>query len=1076
MQALANMCVRRPVTATVIILMLSVIGFFGYTKLGVDRFPKVDFPIVTVTTVQPGTSPEEIETEIVDKIEESVNTISGIDQLTSTSTDGVGVVAISFQLEKDINVASQEVRDKINQILPDLPEGIKQPVVDKVDTDASAVLEIALSGEDNIRDITEYADKIMRRRLESVSGVGQVNIVGGRKRQVNVNVDAARLRAVGLTVLDVQRALQAQNIQIPGGTVDQGASELTLRTYGRVNSVEDFNEILVAKRGNTAIRLRDVATVEDGMEGAETIANLNGKPTVLLSIRKQSGTNTVQTVAALKDRLKEIEKTLPKAYKLTLTRDQSEFILASTNAVKEHLVVGSILAAVVVLLFLWSWRTTIISAIAIPTSIISTFALMWAMGFTLNGLTLLALTLSVGIVIDDAIVVLENIYRFIEEKGMNPFEAAIEGTREIGMAVTSTTFSLIAVFLPVAFMTGIVGRFMNSFGLTMAFAIFISLIVSFTLTPMLASRWLKAPKKAEAAPSTETPDGLPIGFDDSSSAGDHPAAAKPPAEGSGHGKSKEGGFFKPIDAVYTFLLKWSMKHRWAIVLITILVLASTVPIGMRVNKNFLPEDDESQFQVDVRAPEGTSLAGTEQLGNRIADEIRKLKGVEYTVLSIGGDQQKTPNKASIFVKMPPQEKRPGLSQQDAMKTVRNEVLPKFRGLRSTVSLVAAISGGGGPPTGASYTIGGRDLKKLEEYSQKVVEAVKKTPGAVDVDTSLIAGKPELGVRIDRKRAAELGVNVSDVANALRYAVGGAGGTKVTDYSELGEQYEVRLRSNLNYRNDPRSLSQITVPSSTQQGGVTLDQVTYTERGTGLAQIARLNRQRQVTVSAGVLPGFSQQAVQNAMGKAVDDLHVPADYTAAVSGNSREQVKAFGAFLTAFMLSLIFMYLILAAQFESWVHPITLLSSLPLTVPFALVSILITGVSLNIWSMLGILVLFGVVKKNSILQVDHTNQLRARGMNRYDAIIQANRDRLRPILMTTVAFVVGMVPLVVSSGTGAVSNRNIGYTVIGGQSLALLLTLLATPVFYSLFDDIVTTPLWGKLRNGISRLGSRFRRQ
>ncbi len=1077
MQALANMCVRRPVTATVIILILSVVGFFGYTKLGVDRFPKVDFPIVTITTVQPGSSPEEIETEIVDKIEEAVNTIAGIDQLSSISSEGVGIVVVSFQLEKDINVASQEVRDKLNQILSELPAGIEQPIIDKVDTDAGAVIEFALSADDTIRNITEYADKVVRRRIEGVSGVGQVRILGGRKRQINISVDASRLRAVGLTILDVQRALQAQNIQIPGGTVDQGQSELTLRTYGRVGSVAEFNDILIAKRGDTVIRLRDVGSVEDGMEGAETVANLAGKPTVLISVRKQSGTNTVATAEAVKERLKELEKTLPKNYKLIITRDQSEYIIASTESVKEHLIVGSILAALVVLVFLWNWRTTIISAIAIPTSIISTFALMYAMGFTLNGLTLLALTLSVGIVIDDAIVVLENIYRFIEEKGMNPFEAAIEGTREIGLAVLATTLSLIAVFLPVAFMTGIVGRFMNSFGLTMAFAIFISLIVSFTLTPMLASRWLKPAKKAAASPSTETPDGLPLGFEENNDATSEAIASKPSANDGhgGHGGSKQGGFFKPIDAVYTFLLKWSMKHRWAIVLITIAVLLSSVPLGMRVNKNFLPEDDESQFQVTVRAPEGTSLAATETLGNRIAAEIRKLKGVEYTVLAIGDNQQRSPNVANIFVKMPPDAKRPGWSQQDAMQLARAEVLPKFRGLRASVTPVPAFSGGGGPPSGASYTIGGRDLKKLEEYSNRVVAAVKKSPGAVDVDTSLIAGKPEIGVRIDRKRAAELGVNVADIANALRYAVGGAGGTKVTDYSELGEQYEVRLRSNLNYRNDPRSLNQITVPSAVQQGGVTLDQVVYFETGTGLAQISRLNRQRQVTISAGVLPGFSQQAVQEAMGKAIKDLNVPPDYTADVAGNSREQVKAFGAFAQAFLLSLIFMYLILAAQFESWVHPITILISLPLTVPFALVSILITGVSLNIWSMLGILVLFGVVKKNSILQVDHTNQLRARGMNRYDAIIQANRDRLRPILMTTVAFVVGMFPLVLSSGTGAVSNRNIGYTVIGGQSLALLLTLLATPVFYSLFDDVVTTPLWGKLRNGISRFAGRFRR-
>ncbi|MCS6775061.1 MAG: efflux RND transporter permease subunit [Chloroherpetonaceae bacterium] len=1068
MQKLAEVCVRRPVFATVLILSLVVIGAFSYFRLGVDRFPKVDFPIVTVVVRQPGASPEEIETELVDRIEEAVNTISGLDQLSSTSYEGLGLVVATFQLEKDINIAAQEVRDKVNLILPELPAGIEAPVVDKVDPDAAPILEIAVSSPGSIRDTTEYVDRVIRRRIEGINGVGQVRIIGGRARQINIWLDPQRLRAVGLSALDVQRAVQAQNIQIPGGRVDQNTRELTLRTYGRVQRVEDFGEILLRRTpGGAVVRLKDVATIEDGMEEPETIASLNGQPTVLLSIRKQSGLNTVATVHAVKERLQEIQKALPPGYTLTITRDQSEYIEAATHAVQEHLIVGSILAALVVLLFLWNWRTTVISAIAIPASIIATFGLMSWMNFTLNALTLLALTLSVGIVIDDAIVVLENVYRFIEEKHMNPFEAAIEGTREIGLAVMATTLSLIAVFLPIAFMSGVVGRFMNSFGLTMSFAIGVSLLVSFTLTPMMASRWIRRPATEGAVP--HTPEGIPIGMEEASEEASESAHAHTTRQRHSVA-SKERGLFRVIDVVYTAMLRWSLRHRWAVVLISVLVLFSTIPIGMKVNKNFLPEDDESQFQITVRAPEGTSLTATQELGERIAAEARRLKGVAYTVLTIGNNEQRTPNLATIFVKLVDVSQRPGISQQDLMQQARSEILPKFGKLRASVSIVPAFSSAAGAPNSLSYYIAGPDLKKLEQYARQAMEQLKQFPGVVDVDSSLITGLPELGVRIDRQRAADLGVAVSDIASTLRLLVGGV---KVTDYSEGGEQYETHIRAPLTARSDPAAIGQITVPSATIPGGVPLSSLVTFTTGTGPSQIVRLGRQRQVNITANVLPGYSQTAAQQEMARILDRLQMEPGYTHGVSGNSREQVKAFSLFLSAFLLSIVFMYLILAAQFESWLHPVTILLSLPLTVPFALLSILITGVSLNIFSMLGILVLFGVVKKNSILQVDHTNQLRARGMNRYDAIVQASRDRLRPILMTTVAFVAGMVPLVVSSGTGAASNRNIGFTVIGGQSLVLLLTLLATPVFYSLFDDIVTTPYWGTLRRGLQRL---FRRR
>ncbi|PYQ82209.1 MAG: hypothetical protein DMG03_18280 [Acidobacteria bacterium] len=540
MQWLAELCVKRPVFATVLILSLTVIGAFAFTRLGVDRFPKVDFPTVLVTTVQPGAAPEQIETEITDKIEQAVNTISGIDELRSTSSEGVSQVAISFVLEKETDVAAQEVRDKVNSVLPLLPKTIQQPRVDKMDPDAAPVLSLALSANKPIRDITEYADKVLRRQLESINGVGQVLILGGRQRQVNVWLDADRLRAYNVTVTDVSRALQAQNAEIPGGRVDQGPQSLTLRTRGRVQTVAEFNDIVVREKDGHPVRIGDVAQVEDGQADSDTVANVDGTDTVLLSVRRQSGTNTVEVVDAVLERVQELKGTLPPGYDVRIVRDTSEFIKASIHNVEEHLIVGSILAALVVLLFLMNMRSTIIAAIAIPTSIIATFGLIWYMGFTLNVMTMLALTLSVGIVIDDAIVVLENIYRFIEEKHDNQLQAAVDATKEIGLAVLATTLSLVAIFVPVGFMGGIVGRFMKSFGLTMAFAIMVSLLVSFTLTPMLSARWLKVD---------------PHGKDKHS--------------------SKDSKIFHAIDVFYTRLLTWAMRYRWLVAGLAALVLSMT---------------------------------------------------------------------------------------------------------------------------------------------------------------------------------------------------------------------------------------------------------------------------------------------------------------------------------------------------------------------------------------------------------------------------------------------------------------------------------------------------------------------
>jgi len=1013
MQWLARVCVERPVLASVLMLVIVVLGVIGYRGLGVDQFPNVDIPVVVVTTTLPGAAPEEVESDVTDKIEAAVNQVSGVDELNSVSSEGVSQVIIRFALEKNTDVAAQEVRDKIDLITRDLPADIEQPIVTKVDPSAAPVLFLGLSSSTTgIREVTEIADKTVRRQIETVTGVGKVTLVGGRSRQINVFMDPMLLRAANVTAVDVMQALRTQNLMTPGGNIETGPQSLTLRIDGRVKSVDQVRGIVVRADQGRILRLADVARVEDSEEAIESLARYDGRDTVLLTVVKQSGTNTIDVVDKVTARVEGLKKALPPGVELSVIRDNSQSIRTSVNSVREHLIVGALLAAAVVLLFLGNARSTFIAAISIPVSVIGTFALMWMQGYTLNNITLLALALAVGIVIDDAIVVLENIVRFIDEKGMKPFPAAVLATKEIGFAVLATTLSLMAVFIPVAFIGGIPGRFLKSFGYTMAFSIGVSLVVAFSLTPMMSARLLTS--------------------------------------------NQHGGFlarlvdvaYRPIERAYMAVLGFVLRKRWVIVVACAAVMGSCVPIAKALPGSFLPLDDKAKFQVTLRAPEGTSSEESLLIAERAAALLERLPSVTHTLITVAEDDQRTRNFAQIYVDLTdPSQRR--LSQFDIMDMARKEILPTLPpGLRTTIAEVPDFAVGGNMQR-VQYVITGPDFQTLETTANGIVDKLKKSGKAVDVDTTNLPGRPEVQVSIDRDRAADLGVTVQHVAQTLQMLVAGV---KASTFPEQGEEYEVRIRADERFRSDAASLSLMSVPS-TKYGSVPLSSVVSWDSGMGPSRVNRYGRQRQITLLANAAPGAGDNDVSAIMTQGFKDAHLPFGYNIEPTGPSKSQAEVGAGFLLALGMAFVFMYLILAAQFESWLYPGIILSSLPLTVPFAFLSLLIFKQSLNMFSMLGLLVLFGVVKKNGILQVDHTNHLRKLGRNRFDSLMEANRDRLRPILMTTVAFVAGMLPLLFSGGIGAGFNKATASIVVGGQTLSLLLTLLAVPVIHSFTDDL-----------------------
>jgi HAE1 family hydrophobic/amphiphilic exporter-1 len=1062
MQKLAEICIRRPVFATMIVLSLVVVGAASFFRLGVDRFPSVDLPTVSVRTNLPGASPQEVESLVTQQIEEVVNTVDGIDELRSISGQGSSFVIATFKLDRNLESAAQDVRDRVNSLGRNLPDDATPPVVQKFDNDSTPVVTISLSADRSIRELTELGDKTVRVQLERVSGVGEVRVVGGLERAINVWIDAERLAAYQIPVTAVRSALTRQNANVPGGNVNTGREELVLRTLGRYTDPRGFEDLVIANVNGSPIRLRDVGHVEDGTKEQRSLARLNGVPTVTLEIRRQSGANTIDVINGIKRELPRLSSQLPADVKMEVIRDQSRYIEAALHEIQKHLVLGSILASLVVLLFMRSWRSTLIAAVAIPCSLISTFGMMRALNFTLNSVTMLALVLMVGVVIDDAIVVLENIFRFIEEKRIEPREAAREATKDIGLAVLATTLSLVVIFLPVSFMSSISGRFLYQFGITAAVAILVSLLVSFTLTPMMSSRLIRV---------------------DDANAG----------KGGHESPASRGGFYKWIDKVYTVMLAFAMRHRLVVSLLALAVVFSSIPLYRAVKQEFIPTNvDEAEFEVNINGPEGTNLAVMDEAIQAIEKDILSTPGVRLVLSNAGGGFIGGVNQGGAYVRIAPHEERTfslgrlwtetkngnplnafqgNYSQQDVMLEVRRR-LQKYAPMRVGVRNAPSFNFGAGGRFDIDFNLRGPDIVALAGYADELMKRSQTLGGIVDADTSLKLNKPELRVEIDRARAADLGVDSTDIAEALRLMVGGEERASRYRDESINEDYDVQLRLNEKDRSDVATIQRLYVPSS-RGGLVRLDNLVKINRDTSPSRIDRLNRERLVSVRASVAPGFALADRIDALRGAVAQMNLPAAYTTTVSGRARELERTFTEFIWAFILSIIFMYMILASQFESTVHPVTILLSLPLSIPFALLSLWATGDTLNLYSALGILVLFGVVKKNSILQIDHMNSLRARGIERYEAIMQGNRDRLRPILMTTMALIAGMLPLALGTGPGAEERRSIAVVVIGGQTLSLLLTLIATPVVYSLLDDLRHTARWRKLASATAGLRERL---
>jgi len=1025
---IAEICVKRPVFAVMLVAFLVTLGVFSFRSLGVDLFPKVDPATVNVTVNLPGSSPDEMVSSVVLPLEDAISSVSGIDEMMVRASEGSASITTTFKLERDIETATQDVREKVSAATNNLPPNILPPIITQVDPDSDPILTVVVSGPMNRRELTEVADKIVRRGIQTVDGVGAVELVGGQNREIRVLIDAQRLTAHNLTVTQVRDALVNENIEEPGGHMIRGPEQVDLRTLGRITSAQQFADVIIAYRAGAPVRMRDVAQVEDGAEELRIWAMLDGKDVVSVQVTRQAGTNSVEIADEVKRRVELLKSQVPPGVQLQVIGDISTFIKASVNSLLEHLILGSVMASIVVLLFIRNLRAVVIASVAIPASVISTFTLMKYMNFTLNNMTLLALTLAVGIVIDDAIIVLENIFRYMEEKGVPPMEAAIQGTKEIGLAVMATTLSLVIIFLPIAFMSGYARRYVNPFGWTMALSILVSMLVSFTLTPMMSSRLLRV------------------------------------NAGSDHARSRESKFVQWLEAKYLRALNWSLDHRLVLSSVCLLAFLSSIPLHNLVGRDWVPFDDQNELNTGVDFPEGQSLDRTIAAFTEMAKRVSTIPEVVFVEAYTQGLNYH----GHLYISLKDRSQRSRSSAAIAQDV--RKVLAPFSNAAISVRLPSVLGGETYAPIRA--VIRGPDIDQLAIYGQRAALKMSEWPGMLDASPDLKLNKPELQVKVDRQRAADLGVRMADVASAVRLMYSGQ--DQISTFKEASEQYPVTMQLLPGQRDDPDVLAQLMVPSA-KEGQVRLESLATIERGNGPITISRYNRQFQVSILANVAQGYPLDAAADATRRAILSLHLPPGYSFGFSGPVRILDETTLNMILAILLASIFMYMVLAAQFESFSYPFIIMITLPLSIPFALFSLWITHRTLNLWSMLGVFLLLGIVKKNGILQVDYTNRLRSQGIPLHDALLEANRVRLRPILMTTLSIVAGLIPVAIGIGAGSEQRAAIAVTIIGGQTLCLGLTLLVVPVAYSYLASLEQIPwseyptlAWTRMRAQLTR--------
>jgi len=1015
---LADTSIKRPVFATMMVMALVVFGVVSYPTIGVDLFPKVDFPIVNIKTILRGASPEIMDVDVTDKIEEAVNTINGVKTISSASAEGVSLITVEFVLERDIDLAVQDVREKIAAIRSKLPTDIDEPVIEKVDPDASPVLWMALSGQKSVRDLSTYADEVLKEQLQRINEVGAIRMGGLRLRQVRIWLDRYKLEAYKLTAHDVIRTLQRENVELPGGRIESTTKEYSVKIKGEVTTPQGFNDLIVGYYNNAPVRLRDIGRAEDGMAERRSIVRFNGVPSVGLGVQKQSGTNTVEVINRVKKELERIQATLPAGMKLEIAFDQSEFINRSIREVQHHLIYGGFFATLAVLLFLKSLSVTLISALAIPISVVATFGIMRAFNFTFNNMSMLALSLSIGILIDDAIIVVENIHRHLD-KGKPPKEAASFATSEIGLAVSATSLAIMVIFLPVAFMKGIIGRFFFQFAMTVVFAVLVSWFISFTLTPMLASRWLRPSNPQNPGTIRRRLDFL--GWFDR--------------------------FYHITESAYRRFLALALRHRAAVLVLAMLSFAGGISITFFLGKEFIPPEDQASFIIRMQAPVDYSVDQADGMFRKMEEILRGFPEITTIYYALGTGTTEEISKGVMFMNLKPKAERKK-NQEQIKKEVRN-ALSSIVGLKVSVENIALI-GGGQRMVPIQYSIRGRNLKELETYSREVSNQFSRLPGIVDVDTSLEAGKPENRILIDRNKAADLGVDIGSVAEVINILIGGE--LDVTKFKDetRGRRYDVRARLWAEGRTNPEDIGRLYVRSKDGRLVEIANIVKIQEAG-GPSIINRVDRQRAITLFAN-LEGKPLGQAKNELDSIAAKV-LPFEYSGRYKGMADTMQESFEFLMFALVLGIIMAYMVLAAQFESFLQPLIILLSLPFSFIGAFGALFLTGRTLNIFSFIGLVLLMGLVKKNAILLVDYTNTLRQRGMPRREAILEAGPVRLRPILMTTFAMIFGMIPVAVGVGEGAETRSPMGIGVIGGLLTSLFLTLIVVPVAYDAMDAL-----------------------